>query len=167
MINNPWQSYQVPQAYSAPQAYQTQQAYPVPQAYQAQSYQPNAYRPTVPAPQTMEGPQYMQPGMINARYAACREEAVAAHVVPGDPYIFADFAHGRVYVKQINPQTMAADFAEFARVQPVQQPVEFPTQQQAFATQADLDGLRAELESLRTSITANKTSGKAVAANDE
>lgn len=162
MINNSWQAYQAPLAYQTPQPYQT------PQTYQAQQYQPNAYRPTVPAQQTMDGPQYMQPGMINARYAACREEAVAAHVIPGDPYIFADFAHGRMYVKQINPQTMAADFAEFARVQPVQQPVEFPTQQQAqFATQADLDALRAELEALRTSITAGKASGKAVAVNDE
>ena len=80
--------------------------------------------------------QINQPGMIPARYVTGREEAVAAQIIPGDPFIFADFAHGRIYVKQINPQTMAADFIEFARAQQPVAAQSEPTVQ--FATQDDL-----------------------------
>lgn len=96
MVNNPWAAYQAPQA------------------YQTQSYQPGAYRP---APQVMEGPQYTQPGMINARYVTCREEAVAAQIMDGNPWLFLDQAHGMVYYKGFNSRTGAAEFYEFAVMQ--------------------------------------------------
>lgn len=130
------------------------QVYPQPMS----TYQP---RQEQPAP-------FQQPGMIPARCVTGREEAVAAQIIPGDPFIFADFAHGRMYVKQINPQTMAAEFIEFTRVQPAQQPQEAPVQPQVqFATIADLDALRGELEALRTSMTPKQTNRKVVAGNDE
>lgn len=121
------------------------------------TYQP---RQEQPAP-------FQQPGTLPARYVTGREEAVAAQIIPGDPFIFADFQHGRMYVKQINPQTMAADFVEFARVQPAQQPQEQPVQPQAqFATIADLEALRAELEALRMSMTTKQTNRKVVPADE-
>ena len=107
-----------------------------------------------------------QPGMLPARYVTGREEAVAAQRIPGDPFIFADFQRGRMYVKQINPQTMVAEFVEYARIQPAQQPQETPSQPQVqFATKEDLEALRGDLEALRTSIQP-KANRKAVS-NDE
>lgn len=121
------------------------------------TYQPRQEQPTP----------FQQPGTLPARYVTGREEAVAAQIIPGDPFIFADFQHGRMYVKQINPQTMAADFVEFTRVQPVQQPQEQPAQPHAqFATIADLDVLRGELEALRTSMTPKQTNRKVVPADE-
>lgn len=109
--------------------------------------------------------QINQPGTIPARYVTGREEAVAAQIVPGDPFIFADFAHGRLYVKQINPQTMAADFVEFVRAQ--QPTVAAQEQSVQFATQEDIAAVKAEIEALRNTIQSNKTSRKVVNANDE
>lgn len=121
------------------------------------AYQP---RQEQPAP-------FQQPGTLPARYVTGREEAVAAQIIPGDPFIFADFQHGRMYVKQINPQTMTADFVEFVRVQPVQQPQEAVQQPHAqFATIADLDTLRGELEALRTAMTPKQTNRKVVPADE-
>lgn len=133
-------------------------------------------QPMQPAfPQRQETPSIMpQPGMLSARYVTGREEAVAAQIFPGDPFIFADFANGRMYVKQINPQTMAADFVEFARVPPTQ-PQATPGQSaQEFASAADLRALQAQfealaddIESMRTAFAQPKPSRKAVASNDE
>lgn len=132
-------------------------------------YQSAIYpQPVPPYQQRQEQPTVIQqqPGMLPARYVTGREEAVAAQIIPGDPFIFADFAHGKVYVKQINPQTMAADFVEFTRVQPVQVQ-EAPQQPQVqFATKEDLEALRADMEALRTSMQP-KTSRKAVVTNEE
>ncbi len=130
-------------------------------------YQSAIYPQSIPPyQQRQEQPAVIQqPGMLPARYVTGREEAVAAQIIPGDPFIFADFQHGKIYVKQINPQTMAADFVEFARIQPVQAQ-ETPQQPQVqFATKEDLDALRADMEALRTSIQP-KTSRKVVS-NDE
>ena len=131
-------------------------------------YQSAIYPQPVPTyQQRQEQPSVIQqPGMLPARYVTGREEAVAAQIIPGDPFIFADFQHGKVYVKQINPQTMAADFVEFARTQPVQVQ-EAPQQPQVqFATREDLEALRADMEALRASMQP-KTSRKAVNTNDE
>ena len=131
-------------------------------------YQSAIYpQPVSPYQQRQEQPTVMQqPGMLPARYVTGREEAVAAQIIPGDPFIFADFQHGKVYVKQINPQTKAADFIEFVRMQPVQAQ-ETPQQPQVqFATKEDLDALRADMEALRTSMQP-KTGRKAVNTNEE
>ena len=130
-------------------------------------YQPTIYpQPVPPYQQRQEQPTVIQqPGMLPARYVTGREEAVAAQIIPGDPFIFADFQHGKVYVKQINPQTMAADFVEFARTQPVQVQETTPQPQVQFATKEDLEALRADMEALCTSMQP-KTSRKAVS-NDE
>lgn len=105
-----------------------------------------------------------QPGTIPARYVTGREEAVAAQIIPGDPFVFADFAHGRIYVKQINPQTMAADFIEFVRAQqPITAPAESTVQ---FATQDDIAAVKAEIEALRNSMQTTKTNRKAVNADE-
>jgi hypothetical protein len=105
-----------------------------------------------------------QPGTIPARYVTGREEAIAAQIIPGDPFVFADFAHGRIYVKQINPQTMAADFIEFVRAQqPVAAPAEPDVQ---FATQDDIAALKAEIEALRNSVQTTKTNRKVVSADE-
>lgn len=135
----------------------------------APNYQIAAYSQPMPSyqPRQEQPITFPQPGVIPARYVTGREEAVAAQINPGDPNIYADFAHGRMYVKQINPQTMAADFAEFVRVQPVQQSIDIQPQTQAqFATQADLDALREELESLRASIAPRQTNRKAVSSDE-
>ena len=132
-------------------------------------FQAPAYPQPIPAyqPRQEQPAPFQQPGTLLARYVTGREEAVAAQIIPGDPFIFADFQHGRMYVKQINPQTMAADFVEFVRTQPAQQPQEQPVQPQAqFATIADIEALRGELEALRTSMTPKQTNRKAVAADD-
>lgn len=131
---------------------------PQPAHYQQQGY------PTISPymQQRNDFAQSPQPGSIPARYVTGREEAVAAQIIPGDPFIFADFAHGRLYVKQINPQTMAADFIEFVRAQ---QPVAAQSEQAIqFATQDDIAAVKAEIEAIRNSIQANR---KAVDANDE
>ena len=133
-------------------------------------------QPMQPAfPQRQETPSIMpQPGMLSARYVTGREEAVAAQIFPGDPFIFADFANGRMYVKQINPQTMAADFVEFARVPPAQpqatpqQPAqEFASAAELRALQAQFEALADDIESMRTAFAQPKPSRKAVASNDE
>lgn len=142
MINNPWQAYQ------APQAYQTQQ------------YQPNTYRPA--APQMMDGAQYMmQPGMINARYVTCREEAVAAQIMDGTPWLFLDRDHGMVYCKGFNSRTGAAEFIEFAIVQP-QQP-----QQPQFAPIADFMQLRNDFDQFKNAVMAPQQPRQKAPKNEE
>ena len=133
----------------------------------APGYQSSVYpQPIPPYQQRQEQPIInQQPGTLPARYVTGREEAVAAQIIPGDPFIFVDFPHGRIYVKQINPQTMAAEFVEFARMQPIQAQ-ETPAQPQVqFATKEDLDALRADLEALRTSTQAK--AGRKAVSNDE
>ena len=79
--------------------------------YQPQMYRPQTYgQPNQPA---------MEPGMINARYVTCREEAVAAQILPdGNPYLFVHAAQGRIYTKCFNPQTGMAEFREYGMIQP-------------------------------------------------
>lgn len=119
-------------------------------AFQAPAYQQMNY---MQPRQDFQQMNMQQPGMLPARYVTGREEAVAAQIIPGDPFIFADFAHGRMYVKQINAQTMVPEFVEFMRVQQPVQPQESSEQQaKEFATLDDLKTLRGELEALRSSM---------------
>lgn len=102
-----------------------------------QPYQPQQYRPQY-GQQQMNQPM-MDPGMVNARYVTCREEAVAAQILPdGNPYFFVNDAQGTVYRKCFNSQTGAADFREYMLVQPQ------PAMQ--FAPMSALQELNARLE---------------------
>ena len=119
-------------------------------AFQTPAYQQMNY---MQPRQDFQQMNMQQPGTLPARYVTGREEAVAAQIIPGDPFIFADFAHGRMYVKQINAQTMVPEFVEFVRAQQPVQPQESPEQLvKEFATLEDLNALRGELESLRNSM---------------
>ena len=72
--------------------------------------------------QSMQQPQQtQQPGDLQARIVTSREEAVAAQVLPnGVPFIFYDPNRQMVYMKRIDPQSGAAEFADFGRIPPQQ-----------------------------------------------
>ena len=108
-------------------------------------YQPQQYRPQYGQ---MQGAQpAMDPGMINARYVSCREEAVAAQILPdGNPYLFVNAGQGRIYYKCVNPQTGIADFREFADVQ--QQP-----QQGQYATASAMEALIERVDKIEQMLT--------------
>lgn len=79
-----------------------------------------------PAPTQM----MQQPGDLQARIVTSREEAVAAQVLPnGMPFVFWNPNRQEIYLKRIDPQSGAAEFADFGRIQPQQipqaQPVEY------------------------------------------
>lgn len=136
-------------------------------AFQAPAYQQMNY---MQPRQDFQQMNMQQPGTLPARYVTGREEAVAAQIIPGDPFIFADFAHGRMYVKQINAQTMVPEFVEFVRMQQPVQPQESPEQPvKEFATLDDLNALKAELEALRNSVAqqAKPTQRKVVLTSDD
>ena len=99
-------------------------------------YTPQPYRPQMYGQPT--GQTAMDPGMVNARYVTCREEAVAAQILPdGNPYLFVHAAQGRIYVKSYNPQTQMPEFREYGMIQPQAQ------QEQQSAQYAPLDALAA------------------------
>lgn len=87
--------------------------------YQMQTAYPQTYRQTYQPPQPMQAMQpQMDPGQVNARYVTCREEAVAAQIIPdGNPYYFVNEAQGRIYSKRFNPQLNAPEFKEYVLVQ--------------------------------------------------
>ena len=90
------------------------------QSYPQQMYaqQRMDYLQSVQQPQ-----QTQQPGDLQARIVTSREEAVASQVVPdGRPYMFYNPNRQEVYMKRIDPQTGAAEFADFGRIQPQQIP---------------------------------------------
>lgn len=71
-----------------------------------------------------------QPGDLQARIVTSREEAVAAQVLPnGMPFVFWNPNRQEIYLKRIDPQSGAAEFADFGRIQPQHmqqaQPVEY------------------------------------------
>lgn len=72
--------------------------------------------------QSMQQPQQtQQPGDLQARIVTSREEAVASQVLPnGVPFIFYDPNRQMVYMKRIDPQSGAAEFADFGRIPPQQ-----------------------------------------------
>lgn len=74
--------------------------------------------------QSMQQPQQaQQPGDLQARIVTSREEAVASQVLPdGRPYMFYNPNRQEVYMKRIDPQSGAAEFADFGRIQPQQMP---------------------------------------------
>lgn len=113
---------------------------------QMQPAYPQTYRPVYQPPQPMQ-PQ-MDAGMVNARYVTCREEAVAAQIIPdGSAYYFICDAQNRIYSKRFNPQTGAPEFREFAAVSQ-QNPAE------QYATLEMLAQVRGEIDQIKQVLTA-------------
>lgn len=118
---------------------QMQPAYP-------QTYRP-IYQPT--QPMQMNQPQ-MDPAMVNARYVTCKEEAVAAQIIPdGSAYYFICEAQGRIYSKRFNPATNAAEFREFAIQQNQPQAEQFAPVEALRALNARVEQIEQMLAALR------------------
>ena len=91
--------------------------YPNYQPYPTQGYLrygQNPYQQQMPMQQPV-APQQMQGYSPASMPVSSREEAMAAPAdFSGAPMLFADFSHGKIYVKQWNNQKGAADFVVFA-----------------------------------------------------
>ena len=116
---------------------------------QMQSAYPQTYRPIYQPPQPMQMNQpQIDPAMVNARYVTCKEEAVAAQIIPdGSAYYFICEAQGRIYSKRFNPATNAAEFREYVIQQ--NQP-----QAEQFAPMEALRALNARVEQIEQILTA-------------
>ena len=135
-----------------------QPAMPQGPAFQRPAYQPQQmYQQPMPM---------MQDGMIQARFVASREEAVAATVIPGCMFLFYDRANRKVYAKLIDPQTGMPDFRELSENQPEQtQPTQYATIE---AVGAAIQELEQRFDQKISALQAAKqTSRKAVSTNDE
>ena len=124
------------------------QGYPI-YGQQMQPAYPQTYRPVYQPPQPMQMNQpQMDPAMVNARYVPCKEEAVAAQIIPdGSAYYFICEAQGRIYSKRFNPATNAAEFREYVIQQ--NQP-----QAEQFAPLEALRALNARVEQIEQMLTA-------------
>lgn len=88
----------------------------------------------------LQGVQPQQQSGIQARFVANREEAMAATVFPGSPMMFVNRAAGEAYWKNIDPQTGAVEFVDFAVRPPVQQPApQYVTVEMFDAWRAEID----------------------------
>lgn len=81
---------------------------------------------------------------------SCEEDARRAMIEPMDPsvYFFPDLANGKVYTKQINPETFAPMFRTFQLVDNQPAPV------QAAQFDASMFAQRDEVEQLKATIAA-------------
>ena len=124
------------------------QGYPM-YGQQMQSAYPQTYQPIYQPPQPMQMNQpQIDPAMVNARYVTCKEEAVAAQIIPdGSAYYFICEAQGRIYSKRFNPATNAAEFREYVIQQ--NQP-----QAEQFAPMEALRALNTRVEQIEQILTA-------------
>lgn len=131
------------------------QGYPI-YGQQMQPAYPQTYRPVYQTPQPMQMTQpQMDPAMANARYVTCKEEAVAAQIIPdGSAYYFICEAQGRIYSKRFNPTTNAAEFREYVIQQ--SQP-----QAEQFAPMDALRALNARVEQIEQMLTAQHKEARA------
>lgn len=126
--------------------------YPTYNNYTANQYQSQGYiRGYSPYPAQQANMQQPAPGYSTSSMpVGSREEAAA---VPADftgaPMIFADFSHGRIYVKQWDTQRGIVNFVEFEPVRPAEEPPT-PVYVTAEDLKTELDKLYAEVEKLRT-----------------
>lgn len=70
----------------------------------------------------------VDPGVLNARYVTCREEAMAAQIpADGRVNLFVCAAMGRIYTKCFNPNIGTAEFREYGMIQqpPPQESVQY------------------------------------------
>ena len=126
------------------------QGYPI-YGQQMQNAYPQTYRPIYQPPQPMQMNQpQMDPAMVNARYVTCKEEAVAAQIIPdGSAYYFICEAQGRIYSKRFNPATNAAEFREFAIQQNQPQAEQFAPVEALRALNARVEQIEQMLAALR------------------
>ena len=124
------------------------QGYPI-YGQQMQPAYPQTYRPVYQPQQQMQMNQpQMDPAMVNARYVTCKEEAVAAQIIPdGSAYYFICEAQGRIYSKRFNPAMNTAEFREYV-IQQNQPPAE------QFASMDALRALNARVEQIEHMLTA-------------
>lgn len=124
-----------------------------PNPYPSQGYlQYKPYQPYTPySPyQTAQQPQGYSPSSMPV---SSKEEAMAAPAdFSGAPMVFADFAHGKIYVKQWNTQKGAADFVTFApeaqaEPEPEQKPAGDYVSKSAF--RKEMEKLYAEIKKLK------------------
>ena len=102
--------------------------------------------------QSMQQPQQaQQPGDLQARIVTSREEAVASQVLPnGVPFMFYDPNRQMVYMKRIDPQSGAAEFADFGRIQPQQMPQTPPVEYAPMTAIAQLEERMDRIENMLT-----------------
>ena len=126
------------------------QGYPI-YGQQMQNAYPQTYRPIYQPPQPMQMNQpQMDPAMVNARYVTCKEEAVAAQIIPdGSAYYFICEAQGRIYSKRFNPATNAAEVREFAIQQNQPQAEQFAPVEALRALNARVEQIEQMLAALR------------------
>lgn len=137
-----------------------------PQMGQPQGYQRPSYIPQQQMYQQPMNPPMMQDGMVQARFVASREEAIAATVIPGSMFLFYDRANRKIYSKLIDPQTGMPDFREFGENQPEQQQI--PQYATLEAVSTALQELEQRVDQKINALTAPKqATRKAVTSNDE
>lgn len=106
-----------------------------------------------PAPAQM----MQQPGDLQARIVTSREEAVASQVLPdGRPCIFYNPNRQEVYLKRIDPQSGAAEFADFGRIQPQQMPQAQPVEYAPMTAISQLEERMDRIESMLTQPQPNR-----------
>ena len=92
-----------------------------------------------------------QPGDLQARIVTSREEAVAAQVLPnGMPFVFWNPNRQEIYLKRIDPQSGAAEFADFGRIQPQQMPQAQPVEYAPMAAISQLEERMDRIENMLT-----------------
>lgn len=102
-------------------------------------------------------PQAQQPGDLQARIVTSREEAVAAQVLPnGVPFVFWNPNRQEVYLKRIDPQSGAAEFADFGRIQPQQMPQAQPVEYAPMTAISQLEERMDRIESMLTQPQPNR-----------
>lgn len=100
-----------------------------------------------PAPAQM----MQQPGDLQARIVTSREEAVAAQVLPnGMPFVFWNPNRQEIYLKRIDPQSGAAEFADFGRIQPQKMPQAQPVEYAPMAAISKLEERMDRIENMLT-----------------
>lgn len=100
-----------------------------------------------PAPAQM----MQQPGDLQARIVTSREEAVAAQVLPnGMPFVFWNPNRQEIYLKRIDPQSGAAEFADFGRIQPQQMPQAQPVEYAPMTVISKLEERMDRIENMLT-----------------
>ena len=79
------------------------------------------------------------------------KEAVAAQVLPnGMPFVFWNPNRQEIYLKRIDPQSGAAEFADFGRIQPQQMPQAQPVEYAPMAAISQLEERMDRIENMLT-----------------
>ena len=135
---------------------------PAPQPMMGQTYGPMPPQPAMQPSQPAQAPlQSIQGISPTSRVVASKEEAMGVPAdFNGNLMVFPDITHNRVFIKRWNFQSGAADFTEFAPVQPSQLPetVSAGNFVAVDVFQSTIEGLRAEIEALKKPVKGGKKS---------